>query len=86
MQPCGKVTDMRRCTKKKKKTAIEFDSENYKHYFELIWSESKNIKVCYPFCAENKKFAQLLDLFLNKVINYLFQLKQSSEVGNQITF
>lgn len=33
----------------KENLAIVFDNWKYKHYFELIWSKSKNIVVPYTF-------------------------------------
>lgn len=33
---------------------IEFESREYKHDVEFIWSESKNIKVCCLLCAADK--------------------------------
>lgn len=50
MQLCNNVIDIRLRRKTsmaaaKGKTAVEFDSKKYKHYYRFIWSESKNIKV-----------------------------------------
>lgn len=45
------------CGKRKKKTAIAFDSWKRKHYFELIWFKSKNIEVNCTLGAECKTFS-----------------------------
>lgn len=49
----------------KEKTAVEFDSWKCKHYFEFIWSESKNVESGYE--QETKAPVTL---------SFIFKLKQ----------
>lgn len=60
--------------RQRRKTAIAFDNWKYKHYFEFIWSKSKNNVVQCTLCAENKTFQlSLFNLgYLKLVINYLW--------------